>query len=248
MKLFPKPESLIALAFRMFLLVSVAGLAACSTMQATDTGFLKNRSEMTTSKDGSTAYYRSPTPVDPHQVRSISVEWAMPIDAGVLGTERARLISTLKAAISREAEALPQSVGGHPVVIRAVITRVESVNPALNVLTSVLLTVPLDRGGAAVEIQVLDADTLQPLASMAHAYFVPITEFKARFSALAPAELALRSGPANLNNFLGGNSGHKVLAILVRQTGVSEGQEISTTHTSYPPTGVQGPRGPCRIA
>jgi len=57
-----------------------------------------------------------------------------------------------------------------------------------------------------------------------------------------------RSGPANLNNFLGGNSGHKVLAILVRQTGVSDGQEISTTHTSYPHTGVQGPRGPCRIA
>ena len=138
-------------------------------MQATDTGFLKNRSEMTTSKDGSTAYYRSPTRVDPHQVRSISVEWASPIDTGVPGTERARLISTLKAAISREAEALPQSVGGHPVVIRAVITRVETVNPAFNVLTSVFLTVPLDRGGAAVEIQVLDAETLQPLASMAHA-------------------------------------------------------------------------------
>ena len=202
MKLFPKPESLIALAFRMFLLVSVAGLAACSTMQATDTGFLKNRSEMTTSKDGSTAYYRSPTPVDPHQVRSISVEWAMPIDAGVLGTERARLISTLKAAISREAEALPQSVGGHPVVIRAVITRVESVNPVLNVLTSVFLTVPLDRGGAAVEIQVLDADTLQPLASMAHAYFVPITEFKARFFAMASAELALNAAAVELAKLL----------------------------------------------
>ncbi len=206
MKLFPNPESLIARAFRLLLLVSVTGLAACSTMQATDTGFLKNRSEMTTSKDGSTAYYRSPTPVDPHQVRSISVEWAMPIDAGVPGAERARLISTLKAAISREAEALPQSVGGHPVVIRAVITRVETVNPAFNVLTSVFLTVPLDRGGAAVEIQVLDAETLQPLASMAHAYFVPITEFKARFSALAPAELALNAAAVELAKLLRGKS------------------------------------------
>jgi hypothetical protein len=126
----------------------------------------------------------------------------MPIDAVVPETERARLISTLKAAIFRETEALPQSVGGHPVVIRATITRVETVNPALNVLTSVFLTVPLDRGGAAVEIQVLDADTLQPLASMAHAYFVPITEFKARFSALAPAELALNAAASKLAKLL----------------------------------------------
>jgi hypothetical protein len=202
MKSIPNSESLIARVFWLLMQVSVTGLAACSTMQATDTGFLKNRSEMTTSKDGSTAYYRSSTPVDPHQVRSISVEWAKPVEATVPEAERVRLISTLKAAISREAEALPQSVGGHPVVIRAVITRVESVNPALNVLTSIFLTAPLDRGGAAVEIQVLDADTLQPIASMAHAYFVPITEFKARFSALAPAELALNAAASVLAKLL----------------------------------------------
>ena len=202
MKLVPNSMSLIAVALRLSYLVTVTGLAACSTMQATDTGFLENRSAMTTSKDGSTAYYRSPTPVDPHQVRSISVKWAMPVDAMVPETERARLITALKDAIFREAEALPQSVDGRPVVIRAVITRVESVNPALNVLTSVFLTVPLDRGGAAVEIQVLDAESLQPLASMAHAYFVPITEFKARFSALAPAELALNAAAVELSKLL----------------------------------------------
>ena len=202
MKLVPNSKSLVAVALRLSFLVTVTGLAACSTMQATDTGFLENRSAMTTSKDGSTAYYRSPTPVDPHQVRSISVKWAMPVDVMVPETERARLITALKDAIFREAEALPQSVDGRPIVIRAVITRVESVNPALNVLTSVFLTVPLDRGGAAVEIQVLDAESLQPLASMAHAYFVPITEFKARFSALAPAELALNAAAVELSKLL----------------------------------------------
>ena len=202
MKFIPNSESIVARASQLLLLASVTGLAACSTMQATDTGFLKNRNEMTTSKDGSTAYYRSPTPVDPHQVRSISVEWVAPTDGVVPETEQARLISTLEAAISRETKALPQRAGGHPVVIRAVITRVESVNPALNVLTSVFLTVPLDRGGAAVEIQVLDADTLQPIASMAHAYFVPITEFKARFSALAGAELALNAAASVLAKLL----------------------------------------------
>jgi hypothetical protein len=187
---------------RLLLLVSATGLAACSTMQATDSGFLKNRGDMATSQDGSTATFRSSTPVDPHQVRSLSVEWAMPDDAAIPEAERARLIATLKAAISREAEALPHSAGGRPVVIRAVITRVESVSPVLNVLTAVFLTVPLDRGGAAVEIQVLDAETQRPLVSMAHAYFAPVSEFRARFTALAPAELALNAAAIELAKLL----------------------------------------------
>jgi hypothetical protein len=202
MKTISNPSALNVRAAMSILLVSVASLSACSTMQATDIGFLKNRSEMTRSQDGSTAYFRSQTSVDPHQVRSLSVEWAMPIDAGISETERTRLISTLQAAISRETEALPKNAEGHPVIIRAVITRVESVSPALNVVTAVLLTVPLDRGGAAVEIEVLDADTRQPLASMAHAHFAPLSEFKARFSALAPAELALNAAAVELAKLL----------------------------------------------
>jgi hypothetical protein len=202
MKLLPKHLSILARACRLLVLASVAGLAACSTMQATDSGFLKNRSAMTRSQDGSTATFRAPTPVDPHQVRALSVAWALPMEAGVPEADKARLLATLEAAISRETQALPDSVGGHPVIIRAVITRVESVSPALNVLTAVFLTVPLDRGGAAVEIQVLDAETLQPLASMAHAYFAPVSEFRARFSALAPAELALNAAAIELARLL----------------------------------------------
>lgn len=201
---FPKLEFFIARAIRLLLLVSAAGLTACSTMQATDTGFLKNRSEMTTSKDGSTAFYRSATPVDPHQVRSLSVEWAMPMDAEFSSIEKKQLMSTLEAAIAREAEALPKIVGGHPVAIRAVITRVKSVSPILNVVTAVLLTVPLDRGGAAVEIEVLDAETRQPLASIAHAYFAPMSEFMAKFVRLAPAEIALNKSAVELANLLRG--------------------------------------------
>jgi pyruvoyl-dependent arginine decarboxylase (PvlArgDC) len=130
----------------------------------------------------------------------------MPIDAGISETERARLRSTLETAISRETEALPQIVGGHPEVIRAVITRVETVSPVLNVAAAVLLAVPLDRGGAAVEIEVLDAETQQPLASMAHAHFAPLSEFMARFSRLAPAELALNAAAVELAKLLRGKS------------------------------------------
>jgi hypothetical protein len=47
-------------------------------MQATDSGYLKNRSAMTRSPDGSTASFRSGTLVDPHQVRALSVESVSP--------------------------------------------------------------------------------------------------------------------------------------------------------------------------
>jgi hypothetical protein len=171
-------------------------------MQATDSGFLENRSALTRSADGSNASFRSPTPVDPQQVRALSVAWAVPTDAAFSAADRAQLLATLEAAIAKETGALPQRAGGRPVLIRAVITRIESVSPALNVLTAVLLTVPVDRGGAAVEIQVLDAETLQPLASLAHAYFAPMSEFRARFSALAPAELALQAAATELGKLL----------------------------------------------
>ena len=129
---------------------------------------------MTTSQDGSTAHYRAATPVNPHQVRSLSVEWATAVDAGFSSIEKAQLLSTLESAIAREAGALPPVVEGRPVIIRAVVTRVESVSPVLNAVAAVLLTVPLDRGGAAVETEVLDAETLQPLASVAYAHFADL--------------------------------------------------------------------------
>ncbi|RFO97177.1 hypothetical protein DIC66_08525 [Rhodoferax lacus] len=193
-----------ARALRLGLLLSATVLGACSTMQATDTGFLGDRSAMTTSADGGTAHFRAATPLDPHQVRSLSVEWALPAEAGFSEPEKAQLLSTLQAAIAKEAQALPAVAGGRPLAIRALITRAESVSPVLNVVTAVLLTVPLDRGGAAVEIEVLDAETRQPLASMAHAYFVPVSEFRARFSRLAPAELALASAAVELAKVMQG--------------------------------------------
>jgi hypothetical protein len=51
-----------------------------------------------------------------------------------------------------------------------------------------------------------DAKTRQPLASMAYAYFAPLSEFKARFSRLAPAELALNAAAVELAKLLRGKN------------------------------------------
>ena len=191
-------------AFRLLMVVLIAGLTGCSTMQATSIGFLKNQNMMTTSQDGSTAIYRSETPIDPHQVRSLSVEWFVPMDEEFSSTERTQLMTALEASIAKQAERLPSVVGGRPIAIRAVITRVEVVYPVLNIVTAVLSGMPLHRGGAAVEIEVLDAETLQPLASMAYAQFTPMSEFRVKFVRLAPAELALNTAAKKFAEILRG--------------------------------------------
>ena len=198
----PTTNSKIASAARLLLLVSAAWLAGCSTMQATDTGFLKNRNEMALSPDGSRAQYRSDKPVNPHQVRSLAVEWALPNDLGLSSTDKALLMTSLKLAISRETEALPTNIGGRPIAIRAVITRIDSVSAFLNTVSSLVLTVPVDRGGAAVEIEVLDADTGELLASIAHAKFSSLSAFRARFSTFAAAQLALDAAAIELAKLL----------------------------------------------
>jgi hypothetical protein len=202
MKIYPTTNLKIASAARLLLLASAAWFAGCSTMQATDTGFLKNRSEMVVSPDGSHAQYRSEKPVNPHQVHALSIEWALPKDVGLTSADRALLMSNLKLAISRETEALPKNISGRPIAIRAVITRIDSVSALLNAVSALVLPFPVDRGGAAVEIEVRDADTGELIASIAHAKYSSLTAFKARFSTFAAAQLALDAAAIELAKLL----------------------------------------------
>ena len=88
-------------------------------------------------------------------------------------------------------------IRGRPAVLRAAITRVETVSPALNALSALVLVVPLDRGGASVDIEALDPDTGKQLAALTQGHFAPLSELKAHFSKLAPAQLALRKAAAD---------------------------------------------------
>jgi hypothetical protein len=52
--------------------------------------------------------------------------------------------------------------------------------------------------------------------------------------------LEMRSGRANLNNFLSGNSGHKVWPWTAEQTGVFDGEEVSAPHPAHTHARFQG--------
>lgn len=111
--------------------------------------------------------------IDLQQVVATEVEWRTPQSSGVTAAERTHLQETLRTALANYAKSEPAVNGGRPVVIRAAITCVELVSPELNAVSTVLLSAPWDRGGGAVEIEVVDAETRHPLAILTRATFTP---------------------------------------------------------------------------
>ncbi len=178
---------------RVFIVASFATLGACSTMKATDSGYLSQRNNLAFTEDGGAGRYRAQEPIDTHQIRNTTVEWVAKGSSDLSAPEKDQLLGTLRDELSSQLGALPAVSSGKAVILRAAITRAEVVSPTLNAVSTLLLFAPLDRGGAAVEMELLDAQTRLPLASLSTAYYPPLSEFKARFSRLSPANLALKN-------------------------------------------------------
>jgi hypothetical protein len=65
-----------------------------------------------------------------------------------------------------------------------------------------MIAAPLDRGGAAVEIEAVDTGSGNQLAAMSMGYFAPMSDLQARFSTLAPATIALNKESAEFGSLL----------------------------------------------
>ena len=166
-------------------LTLAANLAACSDMPTRTVDFL---TPTTVAMPGTTL-----PAVDPRQVQIQEVAWLVPDTPELTAQDRDQLRASLRAQLQQQLAALPvPAQSGRPLLLRAAITRVDTVNPALNTALTVLLIGPLDRGGAAVQLELLDAQTHQPLASYSKGLYAPITDIKARFDRLAPAHWALQ--------------------------------------------------------
>lgn len=172
--------------------VAAAVLVGCSTMPATPGTTLSEPVTLRYSEDGAIGRYRLPVKVDLGRLQFSEVQWRA--SEAFTPEERAQLATHLQSALDKSVKAVqPAAASGdaRPVLVRATVTRVETVSPAANVLSTLLVLVPLDRGGAAVEIEALDAQSKRPLAALSYASYAPLSDFGARFSRLAPAELAL---------------------------------------------------------
>ena len=182
-------------------------LAACSTvMPAPHSGFLSDYARLTAGKDEAESTFGAAVAIDPSRVQIKDIEWRVLAKAEVSADERATLMLQLKDGLD-QARHLARQPGGRPVVIRSAITQVETVSTSLNTIGTLLLIGPLDRGGAMVEIEALDADTGKPLAALRLSYYPPLSEFKARFSKLAPAEIAVKKAATDFIALLGPERG-----------------------------------------
>ncbi len=88
--------------------------------------------------------------------RAATCVWRVDARADIGNDERDVLLAQLRRDLQQGVQPLPASPQGRPAQIRVAITRVETVSPALNTVSSLRLMVPLDRGGAAVEIEAVD--------------------------------------------------------------------------------------------
>ena len=128
------------------------------------------------------------------------MEWRA--TASISVEDQARLLAQLHTALEQRVHELPAAPGGHAVTIRAAITRVETISPSLNVLSTLAVFAPLEQGGAAVEIEAVDSDTGQQYAVLKQGYFAPPWKLSAQFRSLGPAEVAIRKASVDFASVL----------------------------------------------
>jgi hypothetical protein len=172
---------------------AVTSLAACSTVLPTaHSGFLSDYTALAGGPDAAAIRRASADRIDPARVTVDAVVWRVTGSADISTEEREALLALLRSELQQRVQALPAQPQGRPAVLRAAITRVETVSPLLNTLSSLVLTIPVERGGAAMEIEAVDPQTGHQLAALTPGWRAPVTELMVRFSKMAAAEIAIR--------------------------------------------------------
>lgn len=172
-----------------FLLAAL--IQGCGTvMTAPDSRFLGSYARLSESADASSSSARTMMSLDPSRITLNDIQRRASAQISV--EEKSVLMTQLRDELQKQIDAMPQSTNGHAAILRAAITRVETVSPSLNTLAALLFIVPIDRGGAAVEIEAVDSESGKQFAALRLGYFAPFTDLKARFHKLAPAEIALK--------------------------------------------------------
>ncbi|WP_213993570.1 DUF3313 family protein [Sodalis sp. dw_96] len=176
---------------RLWLGVAVLFLSACGTNMATkQSGFLSDYHRLSPASGDGGRWLKTPVTLDPAHTVVTQVEWRAKND-GLSPEERTALLSALRTDLQRQLDRLPPSSDGRPAEVRAAITDVSTVSPSLNVLSTAMFAAPLERGGAAIEIEALEAGNHRQLAALSLGYYAPMSDLKARFSKLASAQIAL---------------------------------------------------------
>lgn len=160
----------------LFTAMLLMAVVACSNMPITDNGFLLENNVSLNSNS-----------------KKIVISWQLENSKTLADEDKQLLSSSLNKTLTEKINSSPFKKQFDNIQVRAAITRVETVSVPLNLLTTVLVFLPLDRGGAAVEFEAVDLSNGKIISQLNFSQWTPMTEFLARFSRLDPSEIALKS-------------------------------------------------------
>ena len=157
--------------------LSLASLGACAPMQVNQIS--ANQPQMAPLADQST-----------------QVVWLLDSENDLTENEQQDLTHLMQEELS----GLGQTMGSDW-QIRAAFRRIETVKPWLNWASTVLLIIPVDRGGVAVDFFVREVSS-GTLRVVPFAQWTPRTELSAQFSRLGPARMGIRQAVEHLRRTL----------------------------------------------
>ena len=187
-----------------FIAFACAVLPGCGTTMTTkESGFLSSYAGLSISADDASAGRAPLVAIDPSRITLGDVSIQAIANASLTTPEREALVELLRTQLAQGVAQIPQNARGRAAVLRASITRVEVVSPALNTVSTLLLIGPVDRGGAAVEMEAVDPVSGEQLAALKLGYYAPLSDIKARFARMDSPEIAIRKAAGEFVSLLG---------------------------------------------
>lgn len=149
------------------------------------------------------AAWRSMQAVDPARSSVGAVNWSAAARDALAPNERLGLEQALRSDLEAGLRSLPAEPRGRAVRLDVTVDHIEPVSPALNLASALVLFVPLDRGGAALELVATDEADGAPLATLRWSATAPLTQFGAQFERLGPAAFVLGDAARHFVRMLG---------------------------------------------
>jgi hypothetical protein len=146
-------------------------LTGCASMVPTESGFMRSyRALNAVEGTPNMRLYRSADKAEFHAIFIEPVQWKVgaKASANITDDERNALTSLLAASLAEKLKEYPSASrpGIGVLRLRSAITDIKASSPEANVLLSVLLIGPLDKGGVSVEIEATSGNSDERVAAM----------------------------------------------------------------------------------
>jgi Protein of unknown function (DUF3313) len=191
---------------KLFFLVGglvISMMGACSSIPMPEQpSALGKGAPLTLSADGDARQFRVTGDIKIDKVVVEMPNW--PADESVAQKDEVKeVVSKFRSQLSEFVR--PTSPNdGLTITVKSTITDGRTVSTGLNVFTTAILFVPVDRGGAVVEIEALD-QAGKTVAAMMYRHSGEITEFTSNFSKTAQIQVATKRASERFASLLNGN-------------------------------------------